>query len=86
MNSNQPLNKDDFLYPRSRYRGDFTPQKLAFNANLQEFATKVSYVCALETGGKVSSQEAYEQIKALWKNLDQSRKGLEIVVNDQEEN
>ncbi|MEB3359034.1 MAG: hypothetical protein VKK04_20075 [Synechococcales bacterium] len=65
--------KDNFLYPRSRYRGEFTPGNLAFNANLQEFAQKVSYVCALETGGKLSSSEAYDKIRQLWHDLKRSK-------------
>ncbi|KGF72259.1 hypothetical protein DO97_10920 [Neosynechococcus sphagnicola sy1] len=78
MSEDKPPDKDDFLNPRSRYYGEFSPQNLVFNANLQEFANKVGLICALETGGKVSSQEAFEQIKALWKNLKSSRKGLKI--------
>lgn len=70
--------RDEFLYPRSRYHGDFSPQNLAFNANLQEFAQRVSYVCNLETGGKISPDDAYEQIKKLWKELKQSKKNLGI--------
>lgn len=70
--------RDEFLYPRSRYYGEFTPQNLAFNANLQEFAQRVSYLCNLETGGKISPDEAYEQIKALWKELKKSKKNLGI--------
>lgn len=70
--------RDDFLHPRSRYHGEFTPENLAFNANLQEFAQRVSYVCALETGGKIPPEEAYEQIKYLWKTLKKSKKSLEI--------
>jgi organic radical activating enzyme len=66
--------RDEFLYPRSPYRGEFTPEKLAFNANLQEFAQRVSYVCALETNGKISTDEAYQQIKSLWKQLKRSKK------------
>lgn len=69
---------DDFLHPRSRYYGEFTPQTLAFNANLQEFAQRVSYVCGLETGGKIPPEEAYEQIRSLWKDLKQSKKNLQI--------
>lgn len=68
----------DFLYPRSRYRGQFKPEKLVFNANLQEFAQRVSYLSSLETGGKISSEEAYCQIKVLWKQLKQSKKELGI--------
>ena len=71
-----PNAKDDFLFPRSSYRGEFTPGNLTFNANLQEFAQQVSLICGLETGGKIPPQEAYEQIKGLWKQLKQSKKNL----------
>ncbi|WP_069791824.1 MULTISPECIES: DUF7219 family protein [unclassified Cyanobacterium] len=66
------------LYPRSPYRGDFTPENLVFNANLQEFAQKVSYICNLETNGKVSSNQAYQQIRGLWKELKSSMKNLNL--------
>lgn len=71
-------NKYRYLYPRSRYRGHFTPANLAFNANLQEFAHKVNFVCALETSGKISSLQAYKDIKRLWKQLKKSKHNLEI--------
>lgn len=70
--------KDNFFYPRSRYYGAFTPETLAFNANLQEFSQKVSYISALETGGKLSPEQAYKQVKTLWKQLKRSRKALKI--------
>jgi hypothetical protein len=74
------MNKEsnDFLHPRSRYYGNFTPENLAFNANLQEFAQKITYICSLETGGKISSERAYKEIKALWKQLKTSKKNLGI--------
>ncbi|NJR64198.1 MAG: hypothetical protein HC772_00850 [Leptolyngbyaceae cyanobacterium CRU_2_3] len=68
--------KNDFFYPQSHYHGEFTPEQLAFNANLQEFAQRVSIICSLETGGKVATEDAYRQIKALWKQLKQSKKEL----------
>ena len=68
--------KNDFIMPRSKYKGEFTPQNLAFNANLQEFAQRVSIICNLETGGKISSQDAYRDIKKLWKDLKASKKNL----------
>lgn len=68
----------DFLSPRSRYYGKFTPENLAFNANLQEFAHKVSFICALETNGKISPEQAYEDIKALWEQLKSSKEYLRI--------
>lgn len=72
------MNKDDFLYPRGRYYGQVKPENLVFNANLQEFAQKISYICNLETGGKLPPEEAYEQIKALWKELRRTKKQLRI--------
>jgi hypothetical protein len=68
----------DFFYPRSRYYGDFTPEHVVFNANLQEFAQKVTYICNLETNGKLPPETAYQEIKALWKQLKRSRRELNI--------
>lgn len=78
--SDQPQNPniDPLLYPRSTYRGEFTPKNLVFNANLQEFAQRISYICALETNGKLTATEAYEQVKHLYKDLKRSKKGLGI--------
>lgn len=70
--------KDEFLYAYSKYRGKFKPENVVFNANLQEFAQKVSYICNLETNGKISSLQAYDRIKTLWKQLKESKKNLEI--------
>ncbi|MGI8501930.1 MAG: DUF7219 family protein [Hassallia sp.] len=72
------MNKDDFLYPRGRYYGQVKPENLVFNANLQEFAQKISYICNLETGGKLAPEDAYEQIKSLWKELKHTKKQLRI--------
>ena len=70
--------RDRFLYPRSRYHGQFSPPHLAFNANLQEFAQRVALLCGLETGGKITPEEAYQQIKSLYKQLKRSKKALKI--------
>lgn len=75
------VDKDDFLYPRGRYYGQVKPENLVFNANLQEFAQRVSYICNLETGGKLPPEEAYEQIKVLWKQLKNTKKQLRIGEN-----
>jgi isopropylmalate/homocitrate/citramalate synthase len=72
------MDKDDFLYPRGRYYGQVKPENLVFNANLQEFAQRISYICNLETNGKLSPDEAYDQIKALWKQLKRAKKQLGI--------
>ncbi|HIK15049.1 MAG TPA: hypothetical protein IGS53_07100 [Leptolyngbyaceae cyanobacterium M33_DOE_097] len=68
----------NFLYPRSRYYGQIKPENLMFNANLQEFAQRVMFVADLETGGKLSSQAAYEQIKTLWEQLSQANEQLGV--------
>lgn len=73
---NQRNSKDEFLYPIGRYRGKFTPENLAFNANLQEFAQRVSYLCGLESSGKITPEDAYHQIKDLWAQLKESKKAL----------
>jgi hypothetical protein len=78
MTQNEQPGKDEFLNPRSRYYGEFTPANLVFNANLQEFTNQIGYICSLETGGKISPQDAYRKIKELYKTLKQSKKGLGI--------
>ncbi len=70
--------KFEFFHPRSRYYGKFQPEALLFNANLQEFAQRISYICNLETNGKLSPAESYQQIKMLWKQLKRSKKELGI--------
>ncbi|BAZ09125.1 hypothetical protein NIES4071_09310 [Calothrix sp. NIES-4071] len=72
------ISKANFFYPRYPYRGNFTPENLVFNSNLQEFAQKVGYICGLQTSGKISPEEAYTQIKKLWKQLKQAKKKLNI--------
>ncbi|KAB8315866.1 hypothetical protein SD81_031520 [Tolypothrix campylonemoides VB511288] len=73
--------KDEFLYPRSRYYGQVKPENLIFNANLQKFAQRIGYIVSLHTGGKLSSEEAYQQIEALWQQLELSKKQLRIGEN-----
>ncbi len=72
------MDKADFLFPRSRYRGQVKPENLVFNANLQEFSHRVSYISSLESNGKLSPEESYKSIKQLWKDLKRSRKQLGI--------
>ena len=76
MNQQRDNDKNNFLHPQTRYRGEFSPENLAFNANLQEFTQKIGYICALETNGKISAEEAYNRIKDLWHELKASKKEL----------
>jgi len=68
--------RDKFLDPRGHYHGKFTPKKLVFNANLQEFGQRVSYLCGLASNGKISPEEAYRQIKQHWETLEGSTRKL----------
>jgi hypothetical protein len=68
----------NFLYPYSRYRGEVKPENLVFNANLQEFAQRVSLISNLETGGKLTPIESFQEIELLWEKLKHSKKQLGI--------
>lgn len=68
----------NFLYPHARYRGQVKPENLLFNANLQEFSQRVTYICGLETNGKLSPEESLQEIELLWKQLQQSKYELGI--------
>ena len=57
-------------------RDRISVEEMLFNANLQEFATRIGAICALEAGGKISQQDAYKQIKSLFKQLRRSKKSL----------
>ncbi len=70
--------RENFIYPHYSFHGDVSPESVVFDANLQEFAHKVSYVCNLQNGGKISQEAAYQEIKHLWKELRQSRKEMGI--------
>ncbi len=58
------------------------PEKMLFDANLREFATRVNIICGLEAGGKISQADAYRRIKALWKELKQSKHSLRVADED----
>lgn len=81
MNSDQ-INKNRFLYPQSRYHGSFRPEHLAFNANLQEFSQRASYISGLLSAGKLSPDQAYRELKSLWKQLKRSKKAMCISAEE----
>lgn len=68
--------RESFLYPIGNYYGDMSPEKLVFNANLQQFAQQVSYLCSLEANGKISPEDTYDEIKKFWHQLKRSKKEL----------
>ncbi len=80
MNTSEPqpegVSLNGMLYPKVPYRGEVSLPNIIFDANLQEFAQRISLICALESGGKISQPEAYQQIKELWTGLRDSKKNL----------
>jgi len=78
MKNLDDLDKNAFLYPKSNYYGKFSPEVLAFNANLQELAHKVSFISSLHTGGKLSTDQACQQLNNLWAEFNSSKETLKI--------
>lgn len=74
-----------FLNPRFPYRGHFSPDNLVFNANLQEFALRVGYISALETGGHLTPEDAYLQLRSHWQRLRTSAENLGITLNSSDD-
>ena len=59
------------------YRGDdWSPQRLVFNQNLETFAERVGLIVGLQSNGKLSQEQAYAQIRQLWKSLRASKDTL----------
>ncbi len=59
------------------YRGDdWSPERLIFHQNLETFADQVGLIVGLQANGKMSQDEAYENIKKIWKNLKLTRASL----------
>ena len=57
------------LNPLSSFPGKPMLLQYMFKTNLQEFGNKVDLLCALQTGGKLSTEDAYAEIRKLWKEL-----------------
>lgn len=77
--------KEDLLTPRARYKGEFTPENLAFDSNLQEFAQRVAYICGLETAGKLTPDDAHTRIRELYQQLERTHIGLRIGKNGEDQ-
>jgi len=59
------------------YRGDdWSPQRLVFHQNLESFAERVGLSVGLQSNGKLSQEQAYSQIRKLWKGLKASKGAL----------
>lgn len=65
------------LEAHSSYRGeDWSPERLVFHQNLEQFAERVGLIVALQGNGKISQEEAFDEIRQIWKLLQSSKKSL----------
>ncbi len=60
----------------SYHSPDWSPQRLMFHQNLESFAERVGLLVGLQSNGKVSQEQAYAEIRKLWKELKDSRGSL----------
>ena len=61
----------------SGYHGtNWSPQRLAFHQNLETFAERVGLVVGLQGNGKISQEQAYAEIRKIWKELKESKSEL----------
>jgi hypothetical protein len=57
----------------SGYRGnDWSPERLAFHQNLEQFADRVGLIVALQSNGKISQDQAFDEIRQIWSQLEGS--------------
>jgi hypothetical protein len=66
---------NEFLYPHRRYQG-LADSERNFHEKLEDFAQQVSFTCNLETGGKLSPEDAFERLGRLWQDLQVSKEEL----------
>ena len=65
------------LEAHSSYRGDdWSPERLVFHQNLESFAERVGLIVGLQSNGKISQEQAYAEIRKLWKSLRASKGSL----------
>jgi hypothetical protein len=70
------------LEAHTSYRGrDWSPQRLMFHQNLESFADRVGLIVGLQSNGKMSQEEAYTEIRKVWKDLKDSKGAL---LNDRD--
>ena len=70
--------KEEFLYPTPPINPDkdLSFLDIATINNLNNFSHHVSYLTNMAIGGKITSDEAYKEIKKLYKAMKQSHKSL----------
>jgi hypothetical protein len=70
--------KEEFLYPTPPINpdADMSFLDIAQINNLNNFTHHVSYLTNMAIGGKITVEDAYAEIKKLYKAMRQSRKSL----------
>ena len=70
--------KEEFLFPTPPINPevDMSFLDIATINNLNNFSHHVSYLTNMAIGGKMSSEDAYKEIKKLYKAMKQSHKSL----------
>jgi len=70
--------KEEFLYPTPPINpdADMSFLDIAQINNLNNFTHHVNYLTNMANGGKIKTEDAYKEIKKLYKAMRQSRKSL----------
>jgi hypothetical protein len=82
FHSSNPWQDPDNRPVYAKYHGEFSPQRLVFNANLQEFAYQVNQIVIAQGQGPMTDSDALRQIEQLWQALKRSRTGLGLDSSD----
>lgn len=71
--------KEEFLYPTPPINPDTDLNFLEITQinNLNNFSHHVSYLTSMAVGGKITPDNAYKEIKKLYKAMKQSHKSLQ---------
>ena len=70
--------KEEFLYPSPKLNPDIDMSflEMALTNNLSNFSHHVSYLTNMAVGGKMKPEDAYDEIKKLYKAMKRSHKSL----------
>lgn len=77
----EPLDKSSSLPYESNYNLDLNSIYVIYNPYLQDLAQKISYISALESKGKISSDQANRQIYSLWEEFKRTKMELKADPN-----
>lgn len=78
MTTSKQQTKEEFLYPTPpmNLEADVSFLDIATINNLNNFSHHVSYLANMALGGKITAENAHQEIKKLYKAMKQSHKSL----------